>query len=277
MTNSITRNNLSTKEFNFLSATIYEHFGIKMPINKKTLLECRLQKRLKSLEMNNFGDYVKYIQSGGLEKELYPMANVVTTNKTDFFRESGHFDYLKSFNWDFYFHGKAESASLKVWSSACSSGEEPYTIAIVLQEMGFTNYRILATDISQNVLQKAHTAIYPDDRIIPVPKFIRHKYFMKSKDKTKKVVRVSPIIRKKVEFQQLNLMDDRYEVPYKMDMIFCRNVLIYFDRITQKNVVTKLIEHLKPGGLLFIGHSESISDLKLPLEQVKSTIYRKII
>lgn len=269
---------LTNQEFEVLSEFIYEQFGIKMPMAKKTLLECRLQKRLRALNLEDFAQYIELLFSkGGIEQELFQMANVVTTNKTDFFRESAHFDFLKSLDWNNYFGGEASGKMLKAWSSACSSGEEPYTLSMVLNEIGGFDHQILATDLSQDALQKAVTAIYPEQRVQPVPLHYKQKYFLRNKDPKKPLLRITPEIRKKVSFRQLNLMDAGFDLPAKMDLIFCRNVLIYFDRLTQEKVIRKLTTHLKEGGYLFIGHSESISDFRLPLAQVKSTIYRKVI
>lgn len=268
---------LTNQEFEVLSGFIYEQFGIKMPLAKKTLLECRLQKRLRALNLDDFAQYIELLfGKGGVEQELFPMANVVTTNKTDFFRESAHFDFLKALDWNSYFGGETKGRVLKAWSSACSSGEEPYTLSMVLNEVGDFDHHILATDLSQDVLQKAVTAIYPEPRVQPVPLHYKQKYFLKNKDPKKPLLRVVPEIRKKVSFRQLNLMDTTFDLPSKMDLIFCRNVLIYFDRPTQEKVIRKLSSHLKEGGYLFIGHSESISDFRLPLVQKKSTIYQKI-
>lgn len=277
MLNNYTLTRLSTKEFDYISDLIYQQFGIKMPISKKTLLECRLQKRLRALELDDFKQYIDLLSNNStLMQELFPMANVVTTNKTDFFRESGHFEFLKSLDWDHLSGGSGRGkGTLKCWSSACSSGEEPYTLSMVLNELGI-DHHIYATDLSLDVLQKAVTAVYTQERTLPVPLFYKQKYFLKSKDPKKPLLRVVPEIRKKMVFKQLNLMDQELEVPHKMDIIFCRNVLIYFDRITQEKVIKKLCSHLKEGGYLFIGHSESISDFRSSLRQVKSTIYQKI-
>lgn len=267
---------LTNKQFETLSEFIYEQFGIKMPLAKKTLLECRLQKRLRALNIDDFGQYIEMLFSkGGVDQELFPMANVVTTNKTDFFRESAHFEFLKGMNWNAYFGGDVKGKVLRAWSSACSSGEEPYTLSMVLNEIGEFDHQIFATDLSLDALQKAVTAIYPEPRVLPVPLHYKQKYFLKNKDPKKPLLRVAPEIRKKVSYRQLNLMDLSYDVPAKMDLIFCRNVLIYFDRQTQEKVIRKLTSHLKPGGYLFIGHSESISDFRLPLTQIKSTVYQK--
>lgn len=267
---------LTNKEFELLSSFIYEQFGIKMPPAKKTLLECRLQKRLRALKIDNFRQYIEFLLSkAGMEQELFPMANVVTTNKTDFFREATHFNYLRSINWNAYFGGDASGKVLKVWSAACSSGEEPYTLAITLEELGFPDYQVLGTDLSRAVLEKAVDAVYTEERILPVPLVYKQKYFLKHKDPKKRIVRIVPKIRNKVSFRQLNLMDGNLDIGGKQDIIFCRNVLIYFDRPTQERVVRKLCEQLKEGGYLFIGHSESLSDLRLPLVQKKSTVYQK--
>lgn len=267
---------LNQKEFEFLSSYIYDNFGIKMPPAKKTLLECRLQKRLRVVGMNNFGQYLEYLFSReGLEQELPHMRDVVTTNKTDFFREPGHFEFIKSLNWSEYFGGDLSNKSLKLWSAGCSSGEEPYTLAMMLAEMAAFDYHITATDLSQDILAKAMQAVYQEEKVRPVSLFLKQKYFLKHKDPAKPLMRIIPELRRKVSFRLLNFMDTSYDMPHKYDMIFCRNVLIYFDRQTQENVVRKLCANLKEGGYLFIGHSESLNGYQLPLRQLKSTIFQK--
>lgn len=268
---------LTNKEFELLSRYIYEQFGIKMPLAKKTLLECRLQKRLRALQIENFKQYIEFLFSKtGSEQELLLMANVVTTNKTDFFREAAHFNFLKSLDWNAYFGGDASGKMLRVWSAACSSGEEPYTLAMTFQELNAFDYQILGTDLSREVLEKAVTAIYTEERVQPVPLAYKQKYFLKHKDPKQRILRIVPELRRKVTFRQLNLMHEGFDLSAKQDIIFCRNVLIYFDRPTQEKVLRKLCSHLKEGGYLFIGHSESLSDLHLPLIQKRSTVYQKI-
>jgi chemotaxis protein methyltransferase CheR len=267
---------LSQQEFELLSAYIYDNYGIKMPQVKKTLLQCRLQKRLRALNIESFEQYINYVFSQeGIEKELQHMTDVVTTNKTDFFREPAHFEFLKQLDWQNFMGGELAGKTVKAWSSACSTGEEPYTLAMVLQELKLFNYQILATDLSAEVLQKAVTAIYAADKTIPVPIAYKQKYLLKHKDPKNPIMRIVPDLRKKVNFRHMNLMDSHYDVQGKFDLIFCRNVLIYFDRKTQERVIRKLCSHLREGGYLFIGHSESLNDLNLPLTQVKSTIFRK--
>lgn len=267
---------LTQKEFELLSSYIYEHYGIKMPQAKKTLLQCRLQKRLRVLNMAGFEEYIRYVFSQeGMQKELQHMTDVVTTNKTDFFREPAHFDFLKNLNWSEFLGGDSTHKTVKAWSSACSTGEEPFTLAMVLQELKL-QYQIHATDLSAEVLQKAATAIYAAEKTMPVPIYLRQKYLLRHKDPKNPIMRIVPELRKKVVFKHLNLMDDHYDVQGKFDMIFCRNVLIYFDRKTQESVIRKLCSHLREGGYLFIGHSESLNEFQLPLTQVKSTIFQKI-
>ncbi len=266
---------LTQQEFELLSGFIYQNFGIKMPQIKKTLLQCRLQKRLRILNMDSFEQYIDFVFSPeGVAKELQHMTDVVTTNKTDFFRESAHFDFLQYLNWEGFLGGDPGTKVVKAWSSACSSGEEPYTLAMVLQELKL-QYQILASDLSVEVLQKAAAAIYATEKTVPVPFGYKQKYLLKNKDPKKPLMRVVPELRKKVQFRQLNLMDDYYDVQGRFDLIFCRNVLIYFDRKTQEQVIRKLCSHLREGGYLFIGHSESLTDLRLPLVQVKSTVFQK--
>lgn len=268
---------LTNQEFKVLSKFIYERFGIKMPPVKKTLLECRLQKRLRDLKIENFKEYLQYLFSKeGLEKEVVLMANVVTTNKTDFFRESAHFNFLLRNDWHSYFGGDIKGKVLQAWSAGCSSGEEPYSLAIILNEIGDFDYRIQATDLSQQALQKAVEAVYHEKKTQQIPLTYRRKYFMRHKDPDKPFLRIAPEIRKKVSFRQLNFMDATYEILGNQDMIFCRNVLIYFDRSTQEKLIGRLCTHLKEGGFLFLGHSESISDFKVPLRQLQSTIFQKV-
>jgi chemotaxis protein methyltransferase CheR len=266
-------------DFEKLSSFIYAKYGIKMPPIKKTLLESRLNKRLNSLNISSFKEYIELIlNSKETDFEIIRMVNAITTNKTEFFRESAHFDFLTA-------HilpelSERPTKPVKVWSAGCSSGEEVYTLGMVLNEFSDSNtpidYSILGTDISTDVLEKAVTAVYPEDRIASLPLFLKRKYFLKSKNVVNKTVRVAPDLRRKVSFDRLNFMDTTYPMNQVFDVIFCRNVLIYFDKTTQEKVIRKLCEKLYKGAWLFLGHSESIGDMNLPLEQVKPTIFRKV-
>lgn len=270
---------MTDDDFIRLSSFIHDKLGIKMPYQKKVMLQCRLQKRVRELKMT-FGEYLEYVFSNaGKEEELVRMIDLVTTNKTDFFREPSHFDFMK----EVVLPGLCDSRRrrpIRIWSAACSSGEEPYTIAITLKEYfssrDVTDFEIVGTDVSTRILEKAAFAIYGYERISGISDSIKHKYFMRHKNPENKTVRLVPEIRSKVTFQKINLMDEYYDIKNEFDIVFCRNVLIYFDRETQHNVICKLASKIRTGGYLFLGHSESIANMRVPLKQVKPTIFRKI-
>jgi chemotaxis protein methyltransferase CheR len=274
---------MSDELFAHLSEFIYNETGIKMPPSKKTMLEVRLMKRLRSVGLSTIGEYCRFLFSPeGISNELVHMVDVVTTNKTEFFREPQHFDYLVNYAIPKLVKdtGAGIRRALMVWSAACSSGEEAYTLAMVLEEFvkntpGF-HYLILGTDISTRMINAARLGIYHEERIIPVPVDLRRKYLMRSRDPQRKEVRIAPELRTRVRFRQLNFMDEDFGLRKKMDIIFCRNVLIYFDRATQEKVVRHLCKHLAIGGYLFTGHSETLNGMVLPLESVASTVSRRI-
>lgn len=272
---------LKDSEFNRLSKLIYEEYGIKMPPAKKIMLQSRLQKRLRALNMNSFSEYCDFLFSKeGLQGEVIHMIDVVSTNKTDFFREPVHFDFLNQAVLTHYKEHYKNHKTINIWSAGSSSGEEAYSIAITMEEFIANNinfnYHIQGTDISTIVLNKAITAIYPEEKTHVIPLSVKRKYFLRSKDKDKPKVRVTKEVRRKVNFSRLNLMDNSYNMPTNFNIIFCRNTLIYFDRPVQEKVITKLCRHLEPGGFFFIGHSESLTGFDVPLRQLKPTIFQKI-
>ncbi len=272
---------LSNEDFKRLSSFIFKEYGIKMPEVKKTMLQSRLHKRLRELNMTNYKDYVDFVFSKeGQGNEVIHMIDVVSTNKTDFFREPVHFDFLHSNVLPELLNGERPNRLIKVWSAGCSSGEEPYTLAMSLSEYmlehpGF-DFSIFATDISSRILKSAVEAIYKENRVEMLPLQLKKRYLLKSKDRINPTVRIVPDLRRRVSFQRLNFMDSSYNVPENFDIIFCRNVLIYFDRETQEKVINKLCSKLKPDGFFFLGHSESITNFDVPLKQLKPTIFRKI-
>lgn len=277
--NKIYKEKLTTKEFSLLSEFIVENYGIKLPPTKKILLQSRLHKRLKALEMLSFKEYIDYLFSKkGQQEEVVYMMDVVSTNKTDFYREPKHFEFLTQTALPTLL--KKKVGRLQVWSAGCSTGEEPYTLAIVLNEfLEFyqqSDFSIYASDISTKVLNIANQAIYPENRISMIPYNIRKKYFLKSKKRDDELVRINAYLRNKVSFQRLNFMDSSYNMKNKMDIIFCRNVLIYFERHVQEKVIAKLCRHLSPHGYFFLGHSESITGMNLPLKQISPTIYQLV-
>jgi len=271
---------LSDKDFQAFSNFIYNEYGIKMPSIKRIMLQGRLLKRIRELNMKSYSEYKDYFFSPeGQQRELYSFLNVITTNKTDFFREPVHFDFLTaSVLPDFV--KQSGSRLFKVWSAGCSSGEEPYTLAIVLNEYKRQNpsfiFSITGTDISNQVLDKAAKGIYQEQKIEFVSLDLKKKYFLKSKDRSNPTVRVRPELQANLTLRHLNLMDGYYDVKETYNAIFCRNVLIYFDRATQEKVINKLCQHLEPGGYFFIGHSESLSGMNVPLTHIKPTIFQKL-
>jgi len=274
---------LGPGEFDRLSQFISAHCGIKMPPGKKTLLESRLQKRLRTLGLASFRDYCDFLfKSPESAGELVLMIDAVTTNKTDFFREPVHFSFLTETVLPEFAQDRRpnDGQQFKVWSAGCSSGEEPYTLAIVLSEFAAANpgfpFFITATDISTRVLDKAKVGIYDEGQIAVIPYALKQRYFMRSKDRDKGLVRVTPALRSLIQFQRLNLMDERYKfIEGSLDAIFCRNVMIYFDRETQQNLLARFCRYIKTNGYLFLGHSETIHGFDLPLVRIASTIYRK--
>lgn len=271
---------LNDSDFTKLSNFIYVNYGIKLPIFKKIMLQSRLASRLKINGMKSYAEYTKYVLSGDAnESEIVNMIDLVSTNKTDFYREAAHFDFMKEVVLPNFIVGDSPQP-FKIWSSASSSGEEAYTIAMVISEFIENNrkidFEILGTDISARILEKAKLGIYPIDRVDVIPISQKKKYLLRSKDQENPMVRIVPNLRAKARFQRLNLMDSSYNVPKDFDIIFCRNVLIYFDRETQEKVINKLCMHLKPGGYFFLGHSESISGIDVPLKLLKPTMFVKI-
>lgn len=273
---------LSDSQFQHLSEFIHTNVGIKMPAEKRLMVQSRLANRLKVLGMNNYDDYLKFTFSNTAQgsEEIALMINAITTNLTVFFRENSHFEYLS--NVVLPELAQKNLKKVELWSAGCSSGQEPYTLSIVMQEFirknqnSINDYSILATDISSKVLDKAIDAVYPMNEVENLSYDIKKRYFLKSKNQENPTVRVKPETRQKVNFARLNFMDSSYPKTTQKNVIFCRNVLIYFDKKTQESVVRKLLEHLAPGGYLFLGHSETIFGMDLPLKTVGPTIFKKI-
>lgn len=274
---------MSNADFAKLSDFIYSEYGIKMPLHKKLMLQGRLRSRLKDRNIDNYRKYIDFLFSDkGKQIELVHMIDVVTTNKTDFFREPDHFDFLyEHILNEFQKKTKLPGRVFKIWSAGCATGEEPYTIAIILSEFkalhAAFDFSILATDISSMVLKTAGMAVYPENKVAVLPLSLKQNYLLKSKNRTKKTIRIVASLRSKVNFERQNLMDVNASDSEMFDTIFCRNTLIYFDNNTQNKVILNLCRKLRVGGYLFIGHSETImkNDHNL-LVQVKPTIYQKV-
>lgn len=270
---------ISQRNFDLLSRFIYDYSGIKMPSSKLTMLEGRLRRRLRAMHYSTFDDYCDFLfNHGGLEQEGIHLIDAVTTNKTDFFREAKHFDYMQTVALPALVGRGARV--IRSWSAACSTGAEPYTMAMVLAEFAEgrsdVTYNILATDLSTDVLRVARTGIYAEDLLAPVPNALYRKYVMTARHPEKREVRIVPKLRSRIGFARMNLMDRKYPIGEPMHMIFCRNVLIYFDKQTQVGVLTRLCDCLAKGGYLFIGHSESVAGFDLPLVPVSNTVFQRV-
>jgi chemotaxis protein methyltransferase CheR len=269
---------LSQKSFARFASYITRELGIKMPESKLTMVQSRLLRRVRELELDSIAEYSEYFfaSPNGEEREYF--INAVTTNKTDFFRESEHFDFLvKTALPSLHFGVDPRMSRLNVWSAACSSGQEPYTLAMVLSEYALKNaglnFAILGTDISTKVLEHAKRAVYKESEIKPIPISLRQKYLLRRKDSSSDEVRLSPALRAKVSFHELNLIGD-YRIQNMFDIVFCRNVLIYFDRGTQESVICKICRNINPGGYLFVAHAESLAGMNVPVQQVSTAVFR---
>ena len=273
---------LNNRDFGRLAQLIEGHCGIKMPPTKKLMVEGRLRRRVRALDLRDLDDYCAFLfDRGGLDQEMVHLVDVVTTNKTDFFREPEHFDFLGEQAAPMLMRsGAGVARPLRVWSAACSTGQEPYTLAMVLAEVAARTrgYRfvIRATDISSEVLATAFRAIYPAEQAEPIPPALQRRYLMRGRDDRDNMVRVVPELRSKVSFRHMNLIEGVYPWEEPMDVVFCRNVLIYFDRPTQTQVLEFLCSNLVRGGWLFLGHSETLSGLALPLQPVLPAVYRRV-
>jgi chemotaxis protein methyltransferase CheR len=271
---------MTDKEFKRLSDFIHNEVGIKLPSSKKVMVEARLQKRLRTLGMPGYHQYYEFLFSPkGLDEELVHLIDVITTNTTEFFREPRHFEVLTQEVLPAWRTAYGPARPFRLWSAGCSTGEEPYTLSIVLSEFalrmqGF-RFSVMATDISTRVLSLAKNGIYPEERLAKMSLELKRRYFLRSKDKSRKLVRLVPELRKAIDFRRLNFMEP-FSFPEPLDTIFCRNVMIYFDRATQEQLLQKFCMQLRQGGFLFIGHSESLTGMDLPLRQHAPTVYKKI-
>jgi len=271
---------ISNADFSRLCALIHQRAGISLNADKRTMLELRIKRRLKSLHLGSFTEYCDYLFSKeSHEDEIIHFIDVVSTNKTDFFREPDHFDYLAQKAVPDLMLRNSSGRPLALWSAGCSTGEEPYTLAMVLSECGALHpnlrFTLLATDISTTVLAKASRGVFTSEAVEPIPTALRRKYFMRSRDPNSDLLRIVPELRQLVEFRRLNFMDADFGLSQKVDVIFCRNVIIYFDRPTQQRIMQKLADQLLPGGYAFVGHSETLHDMDLPLSPVAPALYRK--
>ncbi len=271
---------LSEKDFRTVSDLVYRYCGINLHEGKKELVRARLAKRLRALKIRTFDEYIKFATSDPSGKEFINLIDSISTNLTSFFRENQHFNYLNQvFFPQMFARKKAQRQSrIRVWSAGCSSGEEPYSIAITLLDavegMGAWDIKVLATDISTQILDRAKQGIYEKKRIDPVSGAQKQKYLTKLPGKGQEEYQVSDRLKKIIVFARLNLMEP-WPIKGPIDFIFCRNVMIYFDKPTQQKLVNRYFDLLESGGLLFTGHSESLTGIQHRFQYVQPTIYRK--
>lgn len=271
---------LTDDQFNFLSKYLSVKYGLRISADKRTLLESRLVKRLSALKLTSIAEYLKYIfETQATINEYRSFIDIITTHKTFFFRENNQFEFFRSFIPE-YFSTIKGPRQLMVWSAGCSSGEEAYTIGMVLNEIhertNAIDYKIIATDISVPTLEKASKGIFDSDLEL-LPEGFKKKYFKIHKGTDEYCLEFnSPQIKNRIHFGVFNLNKKEYNLPYMFDFIFCRNVIIYFDAKTRAEVLKKMVDKLRPGGLLFLGHSETAIGTSLPLKSIQPTIYQKI-
>lgn len=272
---------LSESLFQKFSSLVYQESGINLHDGKKALLEARLAKRLRATGISSPREYLDFILTEAGREEYVRFFDAVSTNLTFFFREPKHFEFLeKQAIPEIVERNRQEGSSrIRIWSAGCSTGEEPYSIAMtVLASLDFPgrwDFRILATDISTRVLHTAQAGVYEKAKLSHVPVNLRQRFFEPVRDKTEqKTYRVCDELKKIVAFRRLNLMDP-FPFSGPFDVIFCRNVMIYFDKKTQETLIQKISAYLHPGGYFFVGHSESLTGLKHPLRYVKPAVYKK--
>ena len=265
-------------EFEFIRSVVYERSRINLSPDKRELVSARLGKRLRATKLPSLGDYCRLLKSPGAEEELGNLIDAISTNHTFFFRESVHFDFLRDkVVPEMTARARAERwRRFYVWSAACSSGEEPYSIAITLADtLKQWSWHIEATDISRRILAKAANAIYDQETVLKISPAVVRTHFQRGFGPQEGQYRVKPALREHVTVRHLNLLEGEPPFTEPFHVIFCRNVMIYFDRRTQEELVGRLARRLVPGGYLFVGHSESLAHLGHELRMVRPAIYQK--
>ena len=274
MTTDLIGISLSEKQFNYVRNMIYRIAGIKLQSGKEEMVKARLMKRLRVLGISSYEKYLDFVEKDTSKTELTHLVDVLTTNKTDFFREQQHFDFLsQQIIPKLDKHGK-----FRIWSAGCSSGEEPYTIAMLLREelpnVDMYDIRILATDVSSRMVERVRQAQYDKKTLNDVAPLYRNKYFISPNGKSEGSYRIRDDVRNMVRVARLNLMQP-WPMQGPFDIIFCRNVMIYFDKETQEKLINRYWEMLPPGGYLFVGHSESMAGISHKFQYVQPAVYIK--
>ena len=267
---------MDDSEFEDFRKLIHESIGISLSLQKKQLLMTRLYRRMHQLGINSYGEYWAHVLNDATGLEMVLLLNAVSTNKTDFFRESDHFTFLKNEVYPYL----QKQQRIRIWSCACSSGEEAYTIAMTLLDafggvLGGRDAKILATDISTRMLDQAELGYYPANYLPLIPEGLRNRYCQILPETNGEMFQISGQLKALIRFRRLNLIQE-YPLRTQFDFIMCRNVMIYFDRDDQEKLIDRLSGYIKPGGYLFVGHSESLIGLQNSLKYVQSSIYQRI-
>jgi chemotaxis protein methyltransferase CheR len=271
---------LTDQEYELFRKLVYEKSGINLGGQKQQLVRARLGKRLRAGRFKSYRQYYEFVKNDPTQAELSALIDAISTNTTHLFREQQHFDFLartlrallEDRKW------RAANNPLRIWSAGCSSGDEPYSIAMTLDDLTSgrdCDWKILATDISTQVLERAKSGLYEGHRLGTVPAPFRQRYFARAPGHERGPVQVRQELRARIRFSYFNLMTPVFPFKHGFHFIFCRNVMIYFDRPTQEQLVARFAGQLRPGGYLLIGHSESLNAIQHPLRYVQPTIYQR--
>ncbi len=267
---------ISDEEFEFFRSIVYEESGIDLSDKKKALLQARLTKRLRELRIRTYHEYIGHLKSH-FHDEIEHFINCITTNKTEFFREGGHFEFLRTTVLPAYEREKRRR--IRIWSAGCSTGEEPYTIAIVLLDYfdgrALPDVKILATDIDSRVLETAKAGTYKAESVHMIGLDMLRRYFYRGTGENQGLFKVKHDVRRLISFRRLNLLDESYPMKNTFDIIFCRNVIIYFDKDTQNALFAKFHRYLADDGYLFMGHSEALIGRSSLFQLKTNAVYEK--
>ncbi len=275
--NTMVIQDISDNNFKRFRKLIHENCGINLHDGKKELVRARLGKRMREIGCNSFSKYFRIINDDRTGEELVKMLDAISTNLTSFFREEKHFQFMQEKLFPIY--EKDKSKSLRFWSAGCSSGEEPYSLAILLQdnlsENGSIDIKIIATDISTKILSFAAQGVYAAKTVQKIPKYQLRKYFQYGINSQKGFYRVKQEIKDLVEFRRQNLTGP-FNFEFRFDVILCRNVMIYFNKETRDALIQKATDFLRDGGYLLVGHAESLTGIKHRLKYVQPSVYQKV-
>jgi chemotaxis protein methyltransferase CheR len=271
---------LTRREYELFRDLVYRQSGINLGEQKMQLVRARLGKRMRSEGFGSYREYYEFVKNDRSGRELTLLIDTISTNTTRLFRENQHFDFLARTVEHWATGAHRRPAPIRIWSAGCSSGEEPYSIAMTMDDVQRRcpklRFKILATDISSRMLERARTGVFPPDRLVNVPPEFKRRYFFRAKENGESRVQIRPELRRLVKFARFNLMDERFPFRNGLDVIFCRNVMIYFDRPTQEALVAKFARVLNAEGYLVIGHSESLHNISHSLTYVMPTVYKKL-